>query len=155
MRHQPTSHQPTLVLHHDTPTLPIGARQNGELHLSTTKRRRNLTPGTHANELLTHYTSFDFRPKEQFEYVYDFGDNWEHQITVEKILQLDSTQTYPLCITGRGKCPPEDSGGPWMYMARRQGKRAGDDKNSFNLEPVNRLLRNLQSGWFTRPKDLG
>jgi hypothetical protein len=100
-------------------------------------------------------TGFGFRPHEHFEYVYDFGDNWEHQITVEKILPLDATQTYPVCITGRGKCPPEDSGGPWMYMARRRGKPRSDAKNSFNPEPVNRLLRNLHSGWFRRPKDIG
>ena len=100
-------------------------------------------------------TGFGFRPHEHFEYVYDFGDNWEHQITVEKILPLDATQTYPVCITGRGKCPLEDSGGPWMYMARRRGKPRSDAKNSFNPEPVNRLLRTLHSGWFTRPKDIG
>ena len=98
-------------------------------------------------------SDFQFRPQERFEYVYDFGDNWEHKISVEKILPADPAQTYPVCIGGRGECPPEDSGGPWGYMARRKGH--GDDKNSFSAESVNCFLRDLHTGWFTRPKDIG
>jgi hypothetical protein len=98
-------------------------------------------------------SDFQLRPQERFEYVYDFGDNWEHNISVEKTLPVDPAQTYPVCITGRGECPPEDSGGPWGYMARRKGH--ADDKNSFNAESVNCFLRDLHTGWFTRPKDIG
>jgi len=100
-------------------------------------------------------SDFRFQPQERFEYLYDFGDSWEHKISLEKILPPKTTETYPICIGGRGECPPEDSGGPWMYMARRKGKRHGDDKNSFNPDTVNRLLGNLHSRWFTRPKDIG
>ena len=38
-------------------------------------------------------------------------------------------------------------------MARRKGH--GDDKNSFSAESVNGFLRDLHTGWFTRPKDIG
>ena len=100
-------------------------------------------------------SDFRFQPQERFEYLYDFGDSWEHKISLEKILPPKTTETYPICIGGRGECPPEDSGGPWMYMARRKGNRHGDDKNSFNPDTVNRLLGNLHSRWFTRPKDIG
>jgi hypothetical protein len=100
-------------------------------------------------------SDFRFRPQERFEYLYDFGDNWEHRISLEKIILADPTHTYPVCIGGRGECPPEDSGGSWMYMARRRGQRRGGDKNSFNPESVNRLLRNLHTGWLRRPKDIG
>jgi hypothetical protein len=62
---------------------------------------------------------FRFRPSERFGYLYDFGDNWDHDILVEKILPLDHAKAYPLCVTGRGECPEEDSGGPYLYMARR------------------------------------
>ena len=46
-----------------------------------------------------------------FFYVYDFGDEWVHQITVEKILPMQSEQPYPTCLAGKRTCPPEDCGG--------------------------------------------
>ncbi|MBF0565950.1 MAG: plasmid pRiA4b ORF-3 family protein [Nitrospirae bacterium] len=49
-------------------------------------------------------------------YVYDFGDNWEHVVLLEKILPRDDTSIkYPVCIGGKRACPPEDCGGPWGY----------------------------------------
>jgi hypothetical protein len=53
--------------------------------------------------------------KEKFVYMYDFGDSWEHQILVEKILPMDMEANYPLCLTGKRACPPEDCGGVWGY----------------------------------------
>lgn len=50
---------------------------------------------------------------QKFVYVYDFGDNWEHQITLEKT--LPASTLLPDCIEGKGACPPEDCGGPWGY----------------------------------------
>ncbi|WP_242541927.1 plasmid pRiA4b ORF-3 family protein [Leptolyngbya sp. Cla-17] len=50
-------------------------------------------------------------------YVYDFGDEWVHQITVEKILPMQSEQPYPTCLAGKRACPPEDYGGSWGYAA--------------------------------------
>ncbi len=54
--------------------------------------------------------------KQKFLYTYDFGDSWEHTITVEKILESDSSQKYPVCIAGERACPPEDCGGVYGYM---------------------------------------
>jgi hypothetical protein len=45
-------------------------------------------------------SDFRFQPHEGFEYVYDLGDNWEHDIRVEKILALDPARAYPVCILG-------------------------------------------------------
>ena len=51
--------------------------------------------------------------KQTYTYIYDFGDDWIHKITLEKI--LPDTIFHPKCIKGKGKCPPEDCGGPWGY----------------------------------------
>ena len=45
------------------------------------------------------------------DYVYDFGDNWEHKIQLEKILPREKDIKYPICIKGKRACPPEDCGG--------------------------------------------
>lgn len=55
--------------------------------------------------------SFITGTKEQFEYEYDFGDGWTHQIVVEKFLSRDSKAKYPICTDGKLNCPPEDCGG--------------------------------------------
>lgn len=47
----------------------------------------------------------------RFLYRYDFGDNWRHDVVVEKVLPADETITVPACVDGRRACPPEDCGG--------------------------------------------
>ena len=44
-------------------------------------------------------------------YVYDFGDYWDHRITIEKTHAADALVTLPFCIAGAGATPPEDCGG--------------------------------------------
>src|SRR3972149_3664448 len=51
----------------------------------------------------------------KFMYEYDFGDSWEHEILVEKILPPDPQMKHPVCLKGKGACPPEDVGGVWGY----------------------------------------
>lgn len=52
----------------------------------------------------------------QFAYEYDFGDSWEHQVIVEKILPSDPASAgKALCLSGARACPPEDCGGVWGY----------------------------------------
>jgi hypothetical protein len=46
-------------------------------------------------------------------YTYDFGDNWTHTITLEKIIPQPSVK--PELLDGKGACPPEDCGGVWGY----------------------------------------
>ena len=48
-------------------------------------------------------------------YEYDFGDGWQHDIILEKILTAEKTLQIPSCIGGKGGCPPEDCGGIWGY----------------------------------------
>lgn len=52
---------------------------------------------------------------DHFIYEYDFGDSWMHEVVVEQISPADRDEIYPLCIGGRGACPPEDVGGIGGY----------------------------------------
>ena|SRR2546421_4046800 len=56
------------------------------------------------------------RAGDGFMYTYDFGDNWEHRVLVEKILPAEPGKTCPLCLAGKRACPPEDCGGVWGYQ---------------------------------------
>jgi len=49
------------------------------------------------------------------EYTYDFGDDWQHTVRLEKILPRESSVKYPRCVGGKRACPPEDCGGIWGY----------------------------------------
>ena len=48
-------------------------------------------------------------------YIYDFGDNWEHVIKLEKWVESTTTEGLPLLLDAKGRCPPEDVGGPPGY----------------------------------------
>src|SRR5436190_12009282 len=48
-------------------------------------------------------------------YVYDFGDGWEHTVKIERLIDPVPGIVYPRLINAVGRCPPEDSGGPWGY----------------------------------------
>jgi hypothetical protein len=64
--------------------------------------------------------------KTKIVYVYDFGDDWRHDIVVEKILPAEPGVAYPRCVTGRRAAPGEDSGGIWAY---------GDSPEDEEFEP--------------------
>lgn len=51
----------------------------------------------------------------KFSYMYDFGDGWEHRISVQKILPSDPSVRLPACTGGKRNCPPEDCGGVYGY----------------------------------------
>jgi len=48
-------------------------------------------------------------------YIYDFGDGWDHTVTVERLTDPVPGLTYPFLIEAKGRCPPEDVGGPPGY----------------------------------------
>jgi len=93
-----------------------------------------------------------------FEYEYDFGDCWEHEIEAEKILEPEAGVKYPRCLAGGRACPPEDCGGPGGYeellkVLDDPGHEdydhyhgwAGEDfdPERFDLAKVNRVLRRV------------
>ncbi|MEG1563454.1 MAG: plasmid pRiA4b ORF-3 family protein [Bacteroides sp.] len=51
--------------------------------------------------------------KAKFLYVYDYGDYWEHEITL--ISTTEAMLMDAVCLSGKGTCPPEDCGGVIGY----------------------------------------
>ncbi|MDP2837772.1 MAG: plasmid pRiA4b ORF-3 family protein [Candidatus Moranbacteria bacterium] len=52
----------------------------------------------------------------QCQYTYDFGDNWTHEVLLEKEVPAIAGTRYPQCTTGKNACPSEDCGGVWGYQ---------------------------------------
>ena len=48
-------------------------------------------------------------PKDKLLYMYDFGDDWEHLITLKQLVR--TTEPLPCLIKAQNACPPEDCGG--------------------------------------------
>jgi Plasmid pRiA4b ORF-3-like protein len=51
----------------------------------------------------------------RFCYTYDFGDNWDHTVLIEKKAPPPGSPRAPACVGGARACPPEDCGGPPGY----------------------------------------
>jgi len=49
-------------------------------------------------------------------YLYDFGDDWAHDVRLEKVLPCEKGVKYPVCVAGKRACPPEDCGGIRGYQ---------------------------------------
>jgi hypothetical protein len=98
----------------------------------------------------------------RLEYLYDFGDDWEHTVVVEDVLAAEPELTYPRCVTGRGAGPPEDCGGIWGYLELQEvladpdheehqdrlewlglDSAADFDPAEFDLDEINRALKGL------------
>ncbi|MFO8019273.1 MAG: plasmid pRiA4b ORF-3 family protein [Promethearchaeia archaeon] len=75
-------------------------------------------PGPSKNELnekeVRLYDIFGMNVKRLW-YLYDFGDNWEHEIKLEKVFPYKKDFKKPICVGGKRAGPPEDCGGPWGY----------------------------------------
>jgi hypothetical protein len=70
-------------------------------------------------------------------YTYDFGDNWQHRITVEKVLAREPGRAYPACIDGKRHCPPEDCGGVYGFYSLLES--VGDPEHEQYAEMVDWL----------------
>jgi hypothetical protein len=52
----------------------------------------------------------------QIDYIYDFGDSWEHSLVVSEVRAGTPGTGYPRFVAGERDCPPEDCGGiPGFY----------------------------------------
>lgn len=91
-----------------------------------------------------------------FEYLYDFGDSWYHDLLLEAVLLPEPTLAYPRCLAGQRCAPPEDVGGVGGYenylealLDRRHKEhenvlqwRGPFDSESFSVSEVNHELQN-------------
>ena len=99
------------------------------------------------------------KAKAKLVYEYDFGDSWEHEIVMEKLLPSEQGVKYPVCLDGKRACPPEDCGGVWGYanmleilddpehpeyeeMLEWLGEEF--DPDAFSVEAVNKMLRKVR-----------
>jgi hypothetical protein len=104
---------------------------------------------------------FLISPKDKIRYEYDFGDDWMHQVLLEKVLPPEPGMRYPVCVAGKNACPPEDVGGVWGYADFLEAivqpdhpehdqylEWVGDefDPKAFDLEAVNQDLEALRQG---------
>ena len=92
-----------------------------------------------------------------FVYRYDFGDDWKHEVTVERVMSGED-DTIITCTGGERACPPEDCGGPRGYanllevLANPKNEEHADMKSwvgrgfkseKFDLVAVNKKLAAL------------
>ncbi len=92
----------------------------------------------------------------KIEYVYDFGDNWQHYIEIERVID-DYVVNYPVCLEGEGNSPPEDVGGEYGYeeflkiIADKKHSEHEDmvnwgrmqDYKDFDIEKINKQLKHI------------
>jgi hypothetical protein len=108
------------------------------------------------------YTVADLAPaaRRKFSYEYDFGDSWEHQILLEKILPPDPAFKHPALLAGANACPPEDCGGlPGFYNLlgiladpkHPEHEEMSDwiggefDPSAFDLDGINAVLKRIKA----------
>jgi len=100
-------------------------------------------------------------------YLYDFGDGWEHTIKIERITDASAGIAYPRLLEAVGRCPPEDSGGPWGYaelleaIADPKHERHAEltewiaedfDPNAVDPERLSEAVATLAKGWSRKPR---
>jgi hypothetical protein len=102
------------------------------------------------------------KEEERISYEYDFGDGWNHDIILEKILPGEENELgKPICLAGRMNCPPEDCGGIRGYSDMLEILKNPDHEEYesfivwlggsfnpeyFNLNKVNKLLKSKDYG---------
>jgi hypothetical protein len=85
----------------------VGDRVYGEPHPDDGMYERKVyrAKGIRLKQLLD-------RGVDRFLYVYDFGDDWRHDVVIEGVRDGDADTDYPAFVDGARRGPPEDVGGP-------------------------------------------
>lgn len=104
---------------------PKGYSSSPQIEIPQPKSPLGDISGKSLNAYNTKLYNVFTKEKQTYTYIYDFGDDWVHLITLEKI-ENKEVPTYQL-LDGKGACPPEDCGGPWGYQ--RLKEVLADSKN--------------------------
>jgi hypothetical protein len=75
--------------------------------------------------------------RKSFQYLYDFGDSWDHSVKIERVTPADPRLSYPRLVEAVGERPPEDSGGPWGYRERLEALK--DPEHEYHDDAVEAL----------------
>ncbi len=62
---------------------------------------------TFADATKTKLKSLGLKPDQQLDYLFDFGDSWWHEITLEKMDELPDKKRYPRILEKHGASPPQ------------------------------------------------
>lgn len=72
--------------------------------------------------------------KPRLTYLYDFGDDWTHEVIVEKKFKPEEvTFDVPICVDGENSCPPEDCGGEPGFLQLLDDVKNGSAKRKKEL----------------------
>ena len=105
-----------------------------------------------------------FKDYKRMKYTYDFGDDWIHDIIIEKTIETDNKLTKPICIKAKMADLPEDCGGPYGYeelldiLSDKNNERYNemkewvdggftnwyDDREYVDIEEINRRLEDYK-----------
>ena len=98
------------------------------------------------NPRILRLADFRFLRGERFVYEYDFGDFWQLELRLEKMLPIDPRQTYPRCLDGARATPEEDCGGPWAYMelVEQHGLNPPWEEMELIAKVTNRILNSSE-----------
>lgn len=105
-----------------------------------------------------------FKEYKKMKYTYDFGDDWIHDITIEKTIETDIKLANPVCVKAKMADLPEDCGGSYGYkelldiLADKKHKRYKemrewvengfftwhDDREYIDIEEINGRLEDYK-----------
>lgn len=77
--------------------------------------------------------------KDSCNYTYDFGDDWEHLIVLEKILAPSLETQYPVCVKAKGEAPEEDSRG---WFEEKRNDKGGHQSALQTIEDA-KMMKNI------------
>ena len=112
-------------------------------------------------------SKFHFSVGDEFNYSYDFGDDWCHQIEVENLVQKVDPGWLPHVVDGERRGPPEDCGGVGGFERFMQSidnpedpehdeyrRWVGEDyyTDEFDLRTVRHAVL-LATGWGNQSRD--
>ena len=100
------------------------------------------------------------------DYLYDFGDGWELAIRIEGFDAPQDGVLYPRLLEAKGRCPPEDVGGPPGYAELLQALSDPEDEQHaetlewigedfdphvVDIETLTASLQRLARKWSRKP----